>query len=157
MPETATPGNFLPRKMLFVLTSLAALFLTPAASQQMVTVGFYGESLCPDCIAFIRGPLTAAFKEVCWCSLIRIVKPSDMQSVSNCQFFLDIIGHLSRESRTDTHIPLPRCCSINLYVISHTYSMPWLIWLDSLGASKRLTKGEVVYSALISTVDCDCI
>ena len=59
-------------KMLLVFTALAALFLTPAVSQQMVTVGFYGESLCPDCIAFIGGPLTTAFKEVCWCALIRI-------------------------------------------------------------------------------------
>ena len=58
--------------MLVVLATLAALFLAPAASQEMVTVGFYGEALCPDCINFIRGPLTMAFKEVCWCSLIRI-------------------------------------------------------------------------------------
>lgn len=57
--------------MLLVFASLAALLLAPAASQQTVTVGFYGEALCPDCINFIRGPLTLAFKEVCWCSLIR--------------------------------------------------------------------------------------
>ena len=60
-------------KMLLVLATLVALFLAPAASQESrVTVGFYGESLCPDCINFINGPLTHAFKEVCWCSLIRI-------------------------------------------------------------------------------------
>ena len=29
-----------------------------------VTVGFYGESLCPDCIAFANGPLTEAFDKV---------------------------------------------------------------------------------------------
>ena len=52
------------QKMLFVLASLAAFFLAPAASQEMVTVGFYGEALCPDCINFIKGPLTMAFKEV---------------------------------------------------------------------------------------------
>ena len=57
--------------MLLVLASLAALLLAPAASQEAVNVGFYGEALCPDCIAFITGPLTRAFSEVCWCSLIR--------------------------------------------------------------------------------------
>ncbi len=30
-----------------------------------VVIGFYSESLCPDCIAFSNGPLTDAFKEVC--------------------------------------------------------------------------------------------
>jgi hypothetical protein len=58
--------------MLVVLASLVALFLAPAASQETtVKVGFYGEALCPDCINFINGPLTHAFKEVSWCSLIR--------------------------------------------------------------------------------------
>ena len=58
--------------MLLVVACLAAFFLAPAASQEsIVKVGFYGEALCPDCINFINGPLTRAFKEVCWCSLIR--------------------------------------------------------------------------------------
>ena len=50
--------------MLFVLASLASLFLAPATGQGLVEVGFYGEALCPDCINFIDGPLTVAFKEV---------------------------------------------------------------------------------------------
>jgi hypothetical protein len=58
-------------KMLVVLASLVALFLAPAASQETtVKVGFYGEALCPDCINFINGPLTHAFKEVSWCSAL---------------------------------------------------------------------------------------
>ncbi len=30
-----------------------------------VVIGFYSESLCPDCIALSNGPLTDAFNEVC--------------------------------------------------------------------------------------------
>ena len=50
--------------MLLVIASLAVLFLAPATGQGLVKVGFYGEALCPDCINFINGPLTVAFKEV---------------------------------------------------------------------------------------------
>lgn len=57
--------------MLLVFACVTAFLLAPAASQSMVKVGFYGEALCPDCIAFINGPLTIAFREVCWCALIR--------------------------------------------------------------------------------------
>lgn len=51
-------------KMLLLFACVSAFLLAPVASQGMVTVGFYGEALCPDCISFINGPLTTAFKEV---------------------------------------------------------------------------------------------
>ena len=72
---------------MLVLAPLALLFLTPAASQEMVTVGFYGEALCPDCINFINGPLTMAFKEVSWCSLIRMGIVSDGCTLP-CRFLI---------------------------------------------------------------------
>ena len=57
---------------MFVLAALAAFFLAPAGSQDVVTVGLYSEALCPDCINFETGPLAKAFKEVRWCSFIRV-------------------------------------------------------------------------------------
>ena len=37
--------------------------------QERVLVGYYGESLCPDCINFTDGPLSQAFEKVYTVSL----------------------------------------------------------------------------------------
>ena len=50
-----------------VVTTLVVTVVALIASGQAddkVTVGFYGESLCPDCIAFCTGPLHKAVQEV---------------------------------------------------------------------------------------------
>lgn len=46
----------------FVLVGL--LLITDGLADDKVIVGFYGESLCPDCIAFCTGPLHKAVQEV---------------------------------------------------------------------------------------------
>ena len=48
-----------------VTTIVFVSFLaTSVLAADKVVVGFYGESLCPDCIAFCTGPLRKAFDEV---------------------------------------------------------------------------------------------
>ena len=50
-----------------VLVTILIVFCAPALqkpSDDKVLIGFYSESLCPDCIAFATGPLNEAFKEV---------------------------------------------------------------------------------------------
>lgn len=44
----------------FLLLSLAS---TTVLGADKVVVGFYSESLCPDCINFARGPMHKAMKE----------------------------------------------------------------------------------------------
>lgn len=50
-----------------VLPLLLLCFVTQSlqAGDRKVVVGYYGESLCPDCVDFSNGPLTDAFDEVC--------------------------------------------------------------------------------------------
>lgn len=48
-----------------VIALVLVVFLTASGkADDKVVVGFYGESLCPDCIAFCTGPLHKAVKEV---------------------------------------------------------------------------------------------
>ena len=49
---------------LSLVCSFFLAFVTANSSDQKVVLGFYGESLCPDCIAFANGPLKEAFNEV---------------------------------------------------------------------------------------------
>ena len=42
------------------------LLIANGLADDKVIVGFYGESLCPDCIAFCTGPLHKAVQEVCY-------------------------------------------------------------------------------------------
>ena len=52
-------------EMGIVTTLVFVSFLaTSVLAADKVVVGFYGESLCPDCIAFCTGPLRKAFDEV---------------------------------------------------------------------------------------------
>ena len=106
------------RKMLVVIACVAALFLAgPAASQgSTVKVGFYGEALCPDCIHFINGPLTHAFKEVSWCSLIRAEALIEC-TCTLCRFLI---------SSPSTMPPwvMPRWSTVNLSVSTVLWSAP---------------------------------
>lgn len=47
------------------ITALAfiVVLIPNGQADDKVIVGFYGESLCPDCIAFCTGPLHKAFQE----------------------------------------------------------------------------------------------
>ena len=47
-----------------LVITVIALIASCQAVDDKVTVGFYGESLCPDCIAFCTGPLHKAVQEV---------------------------------------------------------------------------------------------
>ena len=52
----------------FVVAIMLALALCVPALQNKrpeanVLIGYYAESLCPDCIAFSNGPLTKAFQQ----------------------------------------------------------------------------------------------
>lgn len=52
-------------KMGVVTALLLVIFLIASGrADDKVVVGFYGESLCPDCIAFCTGPLHKAVQEV---------------------------------------------------------------------------------------------
>ena len=47
-----------------VFMFVGLLLIANGLADDKVTVGFYGESLCPDCIAFCTGPLHKAVQEV---------------------------------------------------------------------------------------------
>ena len=62
--------------LFYVVVLLFSLFACAPASQaeDKVVIGFYSESLCPDCIAFTNRELSKAFQEAC--ALIRMRKQS---------------------------------------------------------------------------------
>ena len=43
---------------------LLTVCVRAAISDDKVTVGYYAESLCPDCLELSNGPLTDAFEKV---------------------------------------------------------------------------------------------
>ena len=57
------------RVSLCLLLSLAL----PALCADKVVIGFFSESLCPDCIDLARGPMNNAVEKarlIAWCDLI---------------------------------------------------------------------------------------
>ena len=52
--------------MLVIVVVLFCFLNQSVGGSAPVLLGFYGESLCPDCINFSNGPLTKAFDEVRW-------------------------------------------------------------------------------------------
>ena len=50
--------------VLFLVFSLTVLCGRVQCAEK-VQLGFYSESLCPDCIAFANGPLDEAMNEAC--------------------------------------------------------------------------------------------
>ena len=53
-----------------LVITVIALVASCQAVDDKVTVGFYGESLCPDCIAFCTGPLHKAVQEVLYNTIV---------------------------------------------------------------------------------------
>lgn len=50
---------------LIVTLAALAVFSAPAECAEKVQLGFYSESLCPDCIYYANEALDKAIKEVC--------------------------------------------------------------------------------------------
>lgn len=50
--------------MFLVSCSVLLLIHAGIGSCDKVLLGYYGEALCPDCVAFSNGPLTDAFNQV---------------------------------------------------------------------------------------------
>lgn len=59
--------NKMTAKTFVVVIMLALALCVPALQNKKpeanVIIGYYAESLCPDCIAFSNGPLTKAFQQ----------------------------------------------------------------------------------------------
>lgn len=58
--------NKMVAKAFAVVIVLALALCVPALQKRRegnVVIGYYAESLCPDCIAFSNGPLTKAFQQ----------------------------------------------------------------------------------------------
>ena len=53
-----------------ILFSLVLAVATATRDTTKVRVGYYAESLCPDCLAFSNGPMNKAVKEVHDCFII---------------------------------------------------------------------------------------
>lgn len=64
---------------------------TVARDGDLVTVGYYSESLCPDCIAMTKGPMNDAVTKVCLARTAAYIKCYSIHSVHGRHIILHVV------------------------------------------------------------------